>query len=128
MNRFSITPGTIFLQKVEQILQTVRMKTPLIVNSASVSGEGECKIFQAVKQLKNGSICIVGQDADLALIGIGSNLFSESDIRICTMDHKSIQQIQLNELFSYFSSFSPLGMIFLLIFDIFQKCAWISYY
>jgi len=68
----SITPGTVFMQKLTRMLSTlVKEKSGWILSSVDEAGEGEHKIMNWLKKNKATGPCIVyGLDADLILLSM----------------------------------------------------------
>lgn len=71
-----ITPGTIFMDKVnDTISEFVKTITGIevIFSNSNIPQEGEHKIYQHIRNLKNKNICaIYGLDADLIFLGLAS--------------------------------------------------------
>lgn len=69
-NRASITPGTIFMKKINIALKKLKdFYDNVIVSDSDIEGEGEQKIINYVKRnVKNQKILFVGVDADLIIL------------------------------------------------------------
>lgn len=83
-----ISPGTLFMKKLSKKLQKsiddglFGNKIHIILSDSSVIGEGEHKIIPYIKKyIKNGNICIYGDDADLIFLSM-SLLTNEINIKI----------------------------------------------
>jgi 5'-3' exoribonuclease 2 len=70
-----ITPGTIFMEKLNCALEdwASKSKNAIIYSSYLVPGEGEHKILRYIKDNK-GSHCIYGLDADLIFLSMASEV------------------------------------------------------
>jgi 5'-3' exonuclease len=72
-NTSSITPGTTFMKKLNSHVTAHFMSNPkVLVSTSDVSGEGEHKMFQHIRDLadehKNKTTIIYGLDADLIML------------------------------------------------------------
>lgn len=78
-NNSSITPGTIFMDKLQKALYEfcshLKKTTNLtiILSDSNCVGEGEHKIFKFIKKNKFANYMIYGLDADLIFLSIASN-------------------------------------------------------
>lgn len=81
-NTSSITPGTAFMKKLNEHVTTHFKSNPkVLISTSDVSGEGEHKMFQHIRDLadehKNKTTIIYGLDADLIMLCLNHLHISE---------------------------------------------------
>lgn len=101
-----ITPGTLFMKKLSEQLNTFSKKISdckIIVSDSNDSGEGEHKMMKVINAFQNinSDICIYGLDADLIMLSL-LNKFSNNIIllRDNTFNTKSKEE---DRKFTYLS-------------------------
>lgn len=71
-NVSSITPGTLFQEKLCRVIKSSVLCSSVIVSCSEVAGEGEQKMYSSVRSCEDVSMCIgvYGLDADLLMLSL----------------------------------------------------------
>lgn len=79
-NTCSISPGTLFMIKLEREIKNHYNKDKKVIVSFSDEGEGEHKIFDYIRKQKylDGNNVIYGLDSDLIMLSLENNIYCEN--------------------------------------------------
>ena len=99
-DRNSITPGTLFMKKLDRALSEMCMRHNWTLNGFNGHGEGEHKVMSHIRSLPVGTTCLVyGLDADLILL---SMLNSENKILYLMREEMEFNKV-VSDAFLYLS-------------------------